>query len=86
MRKRRRFKVRRRQEGRRIVAAWQMEAVRRWDRMFGGYRLARGGSPCARCGCKRACDYADQYCDAFAQWYAAAFDEAAARLRNLAKK
>lgn len=84
MRKTGRRRVRRTRAGRREAAPWQREAARRWDRMFGGYRLAEGGSPCARCGCRRACEFADQYCGAFARWYAAAFDEAAGRVRRLA--
>lgn len=76
--------VRRRKAGPRKPEPWSAEAARRWDRMFGGHRLAGRRAPCAHCASKPACDYADSYCPAFARWYAAAYDAAAAEVRRLA--
>lgn len=66
-------------------ANWQQEAVRQWNERFGWYRASQAQYPCHGCIGRTYCDFTGQYCPAFARWFAAAYDQSAAKLRRLSK-
>lgn len=66
--------------------SWQQEAARQWNARFGWYRAAQAKYPCGNCMGRAYCDFTGEYCPAFARWFSTAYDQSAARLREMCKR
>lgn len=65
-----------------VPAAW----AEQWDAAFGWLRtrekVCRKQNPCASCMNRAVCDYSDQHCESWEQYFPAAYDTTVANLKK----